>query len=87
MNQILSFIIQKKKQPNSLQNVFISRRNYKKYGNFDISIFSVTVDGGGASSGSLLYTAVQYLEEGKCDYAVVGATNLIFKPGVQLGKI
>ena len=47
----------------------------------------MTVDGGGASSGSLLYTAVQYLEEGKCDYAVVGATNLIFKPGVQLGMI
>ena len=46
---------------------------------------SVTVDGGGASSGAILYTAVQYLEEGKCDYAVVGATNLIFKPGVQIG--
>ena len=47
---------------------------------------SVTVDGGGASSGSLLYTAVQYLEAGKCDFAVVGATNLIFKPGVQIGE-
>ena len=51
----------------------------------DMRILSVTVDGGGASSGSILYTAVQYLEEGKCDYAVVGATNLIFKPGVQIG--
>ena len=52
-----------------------------------IKMSSVTVDGGGASSGSILYTATQYLEEGKCDYAVVGATNLIFKPGVQIGLL
>ena len=44
------------------------------------------MDGGGASSGALLYTAQSYLEEGKCDYAIVGATHLAFKPGLQIGR-